>query len=117
MIGKPLGNLGKRLIYSLSLSSIIIFVFVIISISTVRNALDENIQGQRCLDEIDSYASDFFTSIIDQETGLRGYALTKNKTFLEPYEEGVKNYQESKRSLNQQCNRFPGLIKGSERLV
>ena len=33
-------------------------------------------------------SSDLLTAMLDQETGLRGYALTGDKAFLEPYELG-----------------------------
>ncbi|MFE5239419.1 MULTISPECIES: sensor histidine kinase [unclassified Streptomyces] len=33
-------------------------------------------------------------SLLDQETGVRGYALTGDSTFLEPYEAGVRNEAE-----------------------
>ena len=33
-------------------------------------------------------SSDLLTAMLDQETGLRGYALTGDKEFLEPYESG-----------------------------
>ena len=34
-------------------------------------------------------ASQLLTSLVDQETGLRGYALTGYKRFLEPYRQGL----------------------------
>ncbi|HVU73971.1 MAG TPA: ATP-binding protein [Mycobacteriales bacterium] len=34
-------------------------------------------------------ASQLLTSLVDQETGLRGYAITHDRTFLQPYQDGV----------------------------
>jgi signal transduction histidine kinase len=35
-------------------------------------------------------AEQLLTSLVDQETGLRGYALTGERSFLEPYQRGVR---------------------------
>ncbi|MCY7299028.1 MAG: CHASE3 domain-containing protein, partial [Ilumatobacteraceae bacterium] len=34
-------------------------------------------------------ASQLLASLVDQETGLRGYALTGDQQFLEPYRQGL----------------------------
>jgi diguanylate cyclase (GGDEF)-like protein len=38
-------------------------------------------------------SSDLLTSMLDQETGLRGYALTGRKSFLEPYDLGTVAFE------------------------
>ena len=44
-------------------------------------------------------ASQLLTSLVDQETGLRGYALTGDRTFLEPYRQGLRNEQRARAEL------------------
>jgi signal transduction histidine kinase len=44
-------------------------------------------------------ASQLLTSLVDQETGLRGYALTRDKTFLAPYREGLVKEQRARQQL------------------
>ena len=44
-------------------------------------------------------ASQLLTSLVDQETGLRGYALTGDKRFLEPYRQGLIDEQETRARL------------------
>jgi signal transduction histidine kinase len=44
-------------------------------------------------------ASQLLTSLVDQETGLRGYALTRDKTFLSPYREGLVKEQRARQEL------------------
>ncbi|MEV6260025.1 CHASE3 domain-containing protein [Streptomyces sp. NPDC051784] len=39
------------------------------------------------------------SSLLDQETGVRGFALTGDTTFLEPYENGVRSEQDRLRKL------------------
>ncbi len=44
-------------------------------------------------------ASQLLTSLVNQETGLRGYALTRDGTFLEPYRQGLIDEQEIRARL------------------
>jgi signal transduction histidine kinase len=44
-------------------------------------------------------ASQLLTSLVDQETGLRGYALTHDETFLEPYLTGLENEKRARARL------------------
>src|SRR4051794_30321311 len=36
---------------------------------------------------------DLLTSMLDQETGVRGYLLTREEPFLEPYRTGLRRYR------------------------
>ena len=44
-------------------------------------------------------ASQLLTSLVDQETGLRGFALTRDKRFLEPYRQGLVDEQATRARL------------------
>ncbi|MCU1401629.1 MAG: putative two-component sensor protein [Acidimicrobiales bacterium] len=44
-------------------------------------------------------ASQLLTALVDQETGLRGYALTGDQQFLEPYRQGLVNEQTARATL------------------
>jgi hypothetical protein len=44
-------------------------------------------------------ASELLTSLVDQETGLRGYALTGDEQFLGPYREGLVDEQSARARL------------------
>ena len=44
-------------------------------------------------------AAQLLTSLVDQETGLRGYALTGDQQFLEPYRKGLVNEQTARAAL------------------
>ncbi|MDP1793293.1 MAG: ATP-binding protein, partial [Acidimicrobiales bacterium] len=44
-------------------------------------------------------ASQLLTSLVDQETGLRGFALTGDNQFLEPYREGLVDEQAARAEL------------------
>ncbi|MCU1367353.1 MAG: multi-sensor signal transduction histidine kinase [Ilumatobacteraceae bacterium] len=45
-------------------------------------------------------ASQLLTSLVDQETGLRGYALTGDEQFLEPYRQGLVQEQTARAQLD-----------------
>ncbi|HUR49776.1 MAG TPA: ATP-binding protein [Acidimicrobiales bacterium] len=44
-------------------------------------------------------ASHLLASLVDQETGLRGYALTRDERFLEPYRQGLTDEQDARARL------------------
>jgi len=44
-------------------------------------------------------ASQLLTSLVNQETGLRGYALTRDERFLEPYRRGLVDEQATRSRL------------------
>ena len=44
-------------------------------------------------------ASQLLTSLVDQETGLRGYALTGDASFLQPYREGLRDEERARADL------------------
>jgi signal transduction histidine kinase len=46
-------------------------------------------------------ATQLLTSLVDQETGLRGYALTGDEQFLEPYRQGLVDEQAARAELEQ----------------
>lgn len=46
-------------------------------------------------------ASQLLTSLVDQETGLRGYAITRDESYLLPYRQGLANEQRIRSRLVQ----------------
>jgi diguanylate cyclase (GGDEF)-like protein len=48
--------------------------------------------ADRAFAEIEA-AHDLRTAMLDQETGLRGFALTRQRSFLEPYEQGRRRME------------------------
>ena len=103
------GKLGKRLIYSSVLSAVILILFIIASTIWIRLSLNENIQGQRSLDSIDDSYNLLYKSLIDQETGQRGYNLTGDEAFLEPYHKGGEVFEERTEDLLQKTEHLPSL--------
>lgn len=101
------GKLGKRLIYSSIFSAVILMLFLIASTRWIHIALNENIQGQRGLDSVDESYNLLYKSLIDQETGQRGYNLTQDEAFLEPYHSGEEIFKENAKILLQKTEHLP----------
>lgn len=112
-----LGKLGNRLLYSLIFSAVVIIAFTIIGIVGIRLSLNENIKGQRALDRIDNSANLFYKAIIDQETGQRGYDLTADYKFLEPYQQGKEVFLNTLTELKNQRKDYPDLTDEIDELI
>ena len=112
---RSLGKLGNRLLNSIIFSAILIILVVIILAFLIRFALDANIKGQRILDDIEVSANQLFRAIIDQETGQRGYSLTTDEEFLDPYYIGREQFSISSAELLNKTKSFEKLhIKALE---
>ena len=62
-------------------------------------------------------SSDLLTAMLDQETGLRGYALTGDKAFLRPYELGKDDFRRALQEARAAFGRehvTAGLLSGLE---
>ncbi|HWL25558.1 MAG TPA: diguanylate cyclase [Ureibacillus sp.] len=112
-----LGKLGNRLLRILLVTAMMFILLVITSAMIIRSLLDENIQGQRALDQIEEASDHLYRSLIDQETGQRGYVLTKDEDFLEPYEHGIQEFESSKQELSLNIIYFPSLGKEVESFI
>lgn len=103
------GKFGKRIQYSFLISTVIIMLMVVFCVIGVRFAMNENIRGQMALDRIDNSINNFYKAIINQETGQRGYSLTKDESFLQPYYEGEELYTESLLELKRHVDFYPAM--------
>jgi signal transduction histidine kinase len=84
-------TLARRLRTALAAFSLLLLVAVIVVVFVLRqadHALSE--QTQRILPAREA-ASQLLTALVDQETGLRGYAITHKQIYLQPYQQGLAN--------------------------
>ena len=70
---------------------IIVSGVAILSTNRLVAAYSNSARSHQALLELDRY----FSALKDVETGARGYALTRDRRFLEPYEQGLVNLRES----------------------
>jgi signal transduction histidine kinase len=79
------------------LIAVIAIVFGVIAISNLTSA------RHRVVEEVDPAslaAATLLGTYLDQETGVRGYALTAKESFLEPYTLGLRQVPPAVRALN-----------------
>ncbi|KRF01738.1 histidine kinase [Paenibacillus sp. Soil766] len=53
-------------------------------------------------------------NILDMETGMRGYVITGNEQYLEPYNEGSRNWQETYNHIHQLISDNPPQVQSLE---
>ncbi|MGR8010633.1 sensor histidine kinase [Streptomyces hypolithicus] len=68
----------------------------VLSTAAERNAaLSDHIEPGR------SATLQLHKALLDQETGVRGFALSGNETFLEPYDQGIRDERRSRATVSQ----------------
>lgn len=67
--------------------------------------------------EVLSHASSLSKSMVDMETGQRGFMLTGNENFLEPYNSGQKIFDENIDSAKNQVSDNPEQVKRFEQVA
>src|SRR5690349_6204133 len=71
----------------------IVLVIAILGVATAVWGVSETQRStaERIFNETRA-ADQMLTSMLDQETGLRGFALTRQRPFLEPFIRGVREF-------------------------
>src|SRR5262249_3910087 len=75
---------------------IIVLGAVLPSLLSTRHTLDRLRQHY---DPAAVAADDLLTAALNQETGVRGYALTEDRDFLEPFMQGTNQFDRARRTL------------------
>ena len=86
--------------------SVIIILFSVYSMNKVCTESDFIIKK---IIPAKIFSTEILTSLINQETGIRGYIITEDKTFLEPYYLGNRQIQNYYNSLDNLKNTSLGL--------
>ncbi len=92
-------SLRRRLAYSFALAGLLLAAGCAIggfALHSMINAV--NLQVNR-LDPAASQTSNLLNSVLNEETGVRGYILTGNRSFLQPYYQGVRQQSTQLASL------------------
>ncbi len=81
-------SLRRRLFLTFAVLGILVTAGTVLAgLSLARVNAAQHRQVDR-LDPASKVADDLFISLLNQETGLRGYALTRQDTYLQPYTQG-----------------------------
>jgi signal transduction histidine kinase len=95
-LARLLGAAGAVLLVSL----------IVLAVSFVQLALTRRSLVDR-IDPAALAASELRTAMVDQETGIRGYALSRDRTFLDPYNAGRQAEDRSRARLNELATEEP----------
>jgi signal transduction histidine kinase len=78
-----------------------------ISLARVNSAQHRQVDR---LDPASKVADDVFISLLNQETGLRGYALTRQEAYLQPYSQGRTQTDVDLRRLHSLLTHEPAIL-------
>ena len=73
-------------------------LIVLTSLERIDNAVSWNNHTYEVLD----ISADMMASMVNQETGVRGYLVSGDTSFLEPYRQGQENFQKHWNELKSQ---------------
>src|SRR2546429_7163052 len=82
----PMGRMVAAGIGVMALFSVVAIVIGAIALTDLNDARDRVVQT---LDPAAYQASQLQASLLNQETGVRGYALSAQRSFLAPYQAGI----------------------------
>jgi hypothetical protein len=102
-------NLRRRLAVTFVVLGILVVggtVAAVLSLARVNSAQHRQVDR---LDPANAVADDAFISLLNQETGLRGYALTRRSDFLAPFRDGRSRTDIDLARLHQLLAREPAL--------
>lgn len=99
---------GKKFVGSniirLNICFMIVFVLnIVIGFAYMAYSVQANYQKVREAADLGIQLLKLETALIDQETGQRGFLLTREVEFLEPFDKGVKDYVQVAASLMKQA--------------
>ncbi|MBK1813033.1 response regulator [Clostridium sp. YIM B02505] len=86
-------KIGQKLFLGfgiVTLLMIMVIAYTYINFRKESEAVDWSVHSYKVISESDA----ILTSLINMETGARGYVITGDKTFLEPFNKGKVDYQD-----------------------
>jgi signal transduction histidine kinase len=84
-----------------SVAAVVAGAFALVSLRDARNQVVD------VIDPAALQAQQLDNSLVNQETGVRGYALSAQQTFLTPYTDGMTEEQTALNSLTQLAGKLP----------
>jgi PAS domain S-box-containing protein len=94
-----------QLFWPIVLLLALVSTIAIFSTYRLLHLYQASVQSQQALIELEGFLSD----LKDVETGVRGYALTNDRRFLEPYHAGKRRLDDRMRRLDELAQQEPSL--------
>jgi signal transduction histidine kinase len=103
------------LVASLALAAIVVSVFValILAVSAARTATKQEARSKN----LTSAALRLQRLVVDVETGVRGYVITRDRTFLEPYNNAVRQLPKRSESFKMLASSEPAQERDAKRIT
>lgn len=94
-----MSSLGRR-VTAITAAALLAYLLVAVITSLSLLGLRHAIRAQtKVATPAALAAKDFGAAVVDEETGVRGYLLTGEESFLAPYRQGVRAEQQARREL------------------
>jgi signal transduction histidine kinase len=100
-------TLRRRLSLLFTGAAVLAVIALVVGIMAFGGLLDAREQIVEKIDPAAVAERDLVAAIIDQETGVRGFTLTADETFLEPYERGLEAAAVASERLLELVTDFP----------
>ncbi len=92
-------------------------VFIITSHTYMLHVIDKEKMLQKEINEIHRDINELYISVLNQQSGQRGFNLTGDPRFLEPFHEGKRAFDEVEARLALKLQAYPSLAAHVEGLV
>jgi signal transduction histidine kinase len=96
LAGRSLRGRGLRILAGASVIFVAASAFAVTGLVSARHGRDDLLER---LDPAIEHADDYRSALVDQETGARGFALSQNTAFLQPYQNGLAQAAGASRAL------------------
>lgn len=100
-------SLGQKLLLRTAISAILFVLLILLTLFYLVSEVEEHEANENEIFEIDENLTALYIAVIDQETGQRGFNLTHNEEFLEPFYNGIKTFNSKETVLREQINNYP----------
>jgi signal transduction histidine kinase len=94
--GRSLRGRSLRILAGVTVIFVAASAFAVVGLVSARHGRNELLEQ---LDPAIEHADDYLTALVDQETGARGFALSHNTAFLQPYRSGLAQATGASRAL------------------
>ncbi|NSL50926.1 sensor domain-containing diguanylate cyclase [Calidifontibacillus erzurumensis] len=111
------GRIGRNLLITSSISGIVFIVFVIFCLWELDYQFSMNSKYQVEADEIETSLHTLYLSLLNQESGQRGYNLTGDPLFLESFQHGTKTFNDTANFLQQKVENKPNIKQKVEDVI
>lgn len=100
-------RLGANLIRTCLFYVVIVFTVICMTFFIIDSTVQDNYTQERNIVDIQENLTKLEKSLLDQETGQRGFILTGMDEFLEPFDRGTIDFLNTARELNVQSVGVP----------